>query len=177
MKNLLKPLKQIYKKPIYIFLQAALLAVGFILVSYLQNTAQIHSILEYNLEFKDKYILIQKIIIYFYTNNLSIGLLVAHSIVIFLFSYNIILTYFYFKSRASVPGLGGLTLSGIVATLGFGCAACGGVFLTSLLGTVGGAGLIALLPYSGSELIFVSIILLAYTAVNLSNKINTPLVC
>lgn len=64
-------------------------------------------------------------------------------------------------------------VSGVVAgALGLGCAACGSLILTALLGTTAGIGALAFLPFGGSEFGILGIGLLAYSTYLLVRQIN-----
>ena len=97
-----------------------------------------------------------------------------------LFGINIVLFIHYIKIRqgplsgsTSALGVGGL-ISGF---FGVGCAACGTFILTALLGLVGGAGLITLLPLGGEEFGILGVALLGYAMYSIIKKIKEPLVC
>ncbi len=60
----------------------------------------------------------------------------------------------------------------IVGGLGIGCAACGSVVLTALVGTSLGAGTLALLPLGGQELGLIGVTLLGYATYELVRQIN-----
>lgn len=62
-------------------------------------------------------------------------------------------------------------------TVGMGCAACGSLILTSLLGTVGGAGFAAALPLRGGEFGIIGVVLLGASTYFLAKQITKPLVC
>ena len=62
-------------------------------------------------------------------------------------------------------------------TVGMGCAACGSLILTSLLGTVGGAGFVAALPLRGGEFGIIGVVLLGVSTYFLARQITKPLVC
>lgn len=64
-------------------------------------------------------------------------------------------------------------LSGVT---GLGCAACGSIVTTSLIG-VGGLGSLALLPFKGSEFGVFGIVLLVTSIYLLAKQINQPLIC
>lgn len=67
---------------------------------------------------------------------------------------------------------------GIVSgVLGIGCAACGSLIFTSVLGTAVGAGFIALLPLKGGEFGIVGVILLAVATYLLVRQMSTAPVC
>ena len=93
---------------------------------------------------------------------------------------NMVLLLFYYRMHRSAPSLFSITgnLTGIVfASLGFGCAACGSVFVTALFATVGGTGLIALMPLHGMEVGILGIVLLILSAWHLSSSIQRPPTC
>lgn len=98
-----------------------------------------------------------------------------------LFGINIALLTYYVRRRQSqtkgktahVTSLAGL-VSGI---FGIGCAACGSIILTSVLGLFGAGGLILFLPFNGSEFGFIGLFLLGYSIYYLIKRINDPLVC
>lgn len=88
------------------------------------------------------------------------------------------LSLFYARMHRAAPSLasGVGVLGAISAFLGFGCAACGSVFLASAFaGSLG--GIAALLPYGGKEISFLGIALLAVAAYTLARSINRPKVC
>ncbi|MHB1086803.1 MAG: hypothetical protein ACYCZ0_03590 [Minisyncoccota bacterium] len=68
--------------------------------------------------------------------------------------------------------------TGIAAgTLGLGCAACGSIILTSLLGTTGGLGVLTFLPLRGGELGIIGVALLGFSTYLLARQVTKPLVC
>lgn len=88
------------------------------------------------------------------------------------------LSSFYARMHRAAPSLAGSVgiLGTISAFLGFGCAACGSVFIASAFaGSLG--GLAALLPFGGKEISFLGIALLTFAAYSLARSINRPKVC
>lgn len=64
-------------------------------------------------------------------------------------------------------------VSGVVAgAFGLGCAACGSLILTALVGTTAGVGALAFLPLGGSEFGLIGVGLLSYSTYLLSKQIN-----
>jgi len=92
-----------------------------------------------------------------------------------------LLLYYIRRMRGGTRGLGTAGMAGIGGMVsgffGIGCAACGTFLLTSLLSLVGGAGLLALLPFGGEEFGFLGVGLLLYSVFVLLKKISDPLVC
>ena len=85
---------------------------------------------------------------------------------------------FYARMYRAAPSVAsGVGILGAVsAFLGFGCAACGSVFLASVFaGSLG--GIAALLPFGGKEISFLGIALLAFAAYMLAHSIAKPRVC
>jgi len=98
-----------------------------------------------------------------------------------LFGINISLLIYYIKSRQAktlnttshLATIGGM----ISAIFGIGCAACGSVIFTAVLGAFGAGSFILLLPYKGAEFGLLGIFLLGSSVYYLSKKINNPLIC
>lgn len=64
-------------------------------------------------------------------------------------------------------------VSGIVAGgLGVGCAACGSLILSALVGSTAGIGALAFLPFGGSEFGILGVGLLGYSTYLLTKQIN-----
>lgn len=68
--------------------------------------------------------------------------------------------------------------AGVIAgAAGIGCAACGSLLVASILASVGGAGLLALLPFQGGEFGILGVALLGTVTYRLTRHIGTPAVC
>ncbi|XKT74798.1 MAG: hypothetical protein ACJKTH_01800 [Patescibacteria group bacterium UBA2163] len=96
-----------------------------------------------------------------------------------LFGVNVALLYHYIKTRkGSMSNNAAMSVGGFVSGIfGVGCAACGTFILSSILGLVGGAGVIAFLPLGGEEFGLLGVALLGYSVYSISKKIGEPLVC
>lgn len=98
-----------------------------------------------------------------------------------LFGVNIALLTYYIRrrkinsknSKAELTSIGGI----LSAVLGIGCAACGSVILTAILGIFGAGSLIILLPLKGMEFGILGLFLLGFSTVYLLKRINDPLIC
>lgn len=109
---------------------------------------------------------------------LSGTLLVLMSLV---FAIDVALMTYYIRRRqlvlrdrkAKLVGVGG-TVSSL---LGIGCAACGSVILSGVIGLFGGASFLALLPLHGAEFGVLGLVLLLGVAGYLLRRIDDPLVC
>src|SRR3989344_8289684 len=80
------------------------------------------------------------------------------------------------RTRGVFGGGAAIGASGIfTGALGLGCAACGSLILTSLIGIAGGIGILALLPLRGSEFGIVGVVLLGFSTYLLARQITKPL--
>lgn len=79
----------------------------------------------------------------------------------------------YKLSKSSISGIGG----SLLGFLGIGCAACGSIILTPLLGLIGATSVIALLPLGGEEFIYIGILVLFFSIRSLIRKMSKPVVC
>lgn len=93
---------------------------------------------------------------------------------------NVALLTFYFRMYRVAPSSTSIISGGIgsiAAILGFGCAACGSLFITALFATLGGTSLLAFLPYQGAEIGAAAIVFLLISTYLLTKGINKPPVC
>ncbi len=82
------------------------------------------------------------------------------------------------RTRAVFGGGAAVGLSGIATgALGVGCAACGSLIVTSLIGTTLGISLLTLLPLRGGEFGLLGVALLGYSTYLLAKQSTKPLVC
>ena len=101
-----------------------------------------------------------------------------------LIGINVALLSFYVRRFGGAPstrnmasGTFGGALALAMALFGFGCLSCGSIFFASLFTALGGAGLLAAVPYLGVGVSLLGIGLLTLSAVLLVRAINTPAVC
>lgn len=109
---------------------------------------------------------------------LSAGNLLLISV---LFGTNIALLIYYIRRQQIAMGNTSLhfaSVGGLISGLfGIGCAACGSVILTALLGTFGASGFIVFLPFHGAEFGLIGVIFLLVSIYYLIKRINDPLIC
>lgn len=88
-----------------------------------------------------------------------------------------LLTY-YLRQTAKIQRSMGASLIGVVTSMfGIGCASCGSVILSSLIGLGSTSVVLGILPFKGQEFGFIGIAILLY-AINLTvKKINQPFAC
>lgn len=88
------------------------------------------------------------------------------------------LLIFYIRRAAAFQQSVGMSFAGIVASmLGVGCASCGSVLLTSLVGFGSTTVVLGFLPLKGQEFGFLGIGILLLAINYTMKKINDPLVC
>lgn len=71
-----------------------------------------------------------------------------------------LLAYHLLEHEVSVEGSGGSAAGVVFGTLGAGCAACGPGILAGIVGLVGGAGVLANLPFEGLEFSMLAVVVL-----------------
>ena len=109
--------------------------------------------------------------------NFSLAYIIAIAVLI---GINISLITYYIRVEKREFNNAGTraSLFGIVSgTLGVGCAACGSIILSSIIGTAAGASLIGFLPLKGDEFRIIGIVLLVTSTYFLAKQITKPAVC
>ncbi len=81
------------------------------------------------------------------------------------------------NKRSAIEGGATGVLGVMSGTLGVGCAACGSLILTSVLGTAGGTGIITILPFHGGEFGILGVALSTIATYLLAKNIGKPPVC
>jgi hypothetical protein len=72
----------------------------------------------------------------------------------------------------------GVSLLGVATSLlGVGCASCGSVVLTSLIGLSSASTVLGILPFRGQEFGFLGIAILLMAIIYTMKKINQPFLC
>ena len=95
-----------------------------------------------------------------------------------LFGINVSLIIYYvknFRSRA-VLGATGSGLGMLAGLLGVGCASCGALLLTPIIGTVAVGAIATALPLAGAEFALLGIIILLWSILTLGKKMHNPYV-
>ncbi|NCN06652.1 MAG: hypothetical protein GW946_02300 [Candidatus Pacebacteria bacterium] len=88
-----------------------------------------------------------------------------------------LLTY-HMRQKIRVQKSLGMSFAGILSgLLGVGCASCGSVILTSLVGIGSTTAIIAFLPLKGQEFGLLGVGLLVFANVFLIKKISQPVIC
>ena len=88
------------------------------------------------------------------------------------------LLVFYLKQTARIQQTMGVSVLGVATSmLGVGCASCGSVILTSLIGFGSATAVLGFLPFRGQEFGFIGIVILLFAISFTLKKINQPYVC
>lgn len=88
------------------------------------------------------------------------------------------LLIFYLRQSARIQTEMGVSFAGVATSLlGVGCASCGSVVLTSLIGFGSAISVLRILPFRGQEFGFVGIAILLVAINYTIKKINQPFTC
>jgi len=113
-----------------------------------------------------------------FTTNFTVLSQVLIVITSFLAGVNVPLIAHYFKNRVSAQKAAGTSIFGILIGLfGIGCASCGSVVLSSVIGMSAATGVLTFLPLHGAEFSILGIIVLAWATWAIIKRINGPNVC
>ncbi len=114
------------------------------------------------------------------TTNFTLLSAITTTTISFLVGVNVALVVYLYQKREAMLITGGIAVSGIGVFLGMfgvGCAACGSLILTALLSTVGGIGILSVLPFQGQELGIAGVLALLYATYFLVRRIIQPITC
>ncbi len=112
--------------------------------------------------------------------NFSVFGAVATVMLAALFALYLLLFILYVKRSKGANGVksGAIGMMGFIAGLfGVGCAACGVVIFSSLLGLFGGVALLAVLPFEGAEFALLGSFIMVIGIFYLLRRLDDPLVC
>lgn len=99
-------------------------------------------------------------------------------LVVILSGINIALLSFYIKNRIKIETDAGTGILGtITGLLGVGCASCGSVVLSSIIGLGASTSFLGFFPLNGAEFGIFGILLILFSIYLLAKKIQNPLVC
>lgn len=114
-------------------------------------------------------------------SNFTVLASVSTILISFLFGMNTALLVFYIRRRKQLApkiGTNAAGFAGLVSgAFGIGCAACGSVIISAILGSAAGAALLLALPLHGAEFGLLGVALLAYSVLQLCRRIADPAVC
>ncbi|MBT3419208.1 MAG: hypothetical protein HN726_02445 [Candidatus Magasanikbacteria bacterium] len=178
MKSLIRSCKQVFMRPGYIFLAVLVTFIFFLITIWLPIRELIIFIIfsdTYSFFIKGKLLLLSLSSLYSNFTLLSAIFVVITS---FLIGVNISMLVYYMRARSKAYTGGAVGLIGMFSgILGIGCASCGSVILTSLLGVSASGYVIRFLPFGGEEFSMLGVLLLGISIYLLGKKIQKPLVC
>jgi hypothetical protein len=171
-------MKEVFKHPFYILLTVLVFFAVIVFTIWLPNLPFIsHTMATDQLTAVQKIGLLKASLGAFKTNFTALSRLLD-VIIAFLFSVDVSLLIYYLKRRISLEKSVGTSALGIfLGVIGVGCASCGSVILTSLLGLSAASSFISILPLKGMEFGLISVTLLTYSIYVLLKQIKNPSVC
>lgn len=176
---LARAFREVFENPRYMFLLGIISLVAFSLAVWLPNVRLLFTVAtgdgtSFLETFAFAFRLLGSISTNFTLLSASFTILIA-----ILLGINVSFVVFQIKRQGQVSSGG--SVAGVFGTVsgvfGIGCAACGSLILTPLLATVGGAGILAALPFNGAELGIVGVALSAFATYLLAKYITKPLTC
>ena len=171
----------IFRQPLYLLIASIVALAVFSIAVWMPNFALIYEVL-----LSDTAGVLERVsfVLSLYGSIITNFTIVSASYTILiavLFGVHISLLVFYIRTRRvkniNAQSVGWLGMSGVISGfLGVGCAACGSLFVSSVL-TASGAGVLLFLPFGGKEFGYLGVGILAYAIYSLSKKIKEPLIC
>lgn len=111
------------------------------------------------------------------TNFTVLGAWLAVAVAL-LFGLNVAFSVHFVRQRLAVRDVSTLGVGGLfAAVLGVGCASCGAVVLSFVVGTTAAASIVGLLPLGGQELNLLAVAVLAAALVVTLRKLARPDAC
>lgn len=179
MNKVFMSLGQMYRKPRYVVLSVLLFIVVGVVSVLLPSLSLIKQFVgSSNVSIGEKIAFVWNSLGLFVTNmNLGSELVMIGIAILFAIQLSFTVYYFrikkVFSNKNNGVGIAGI-LSGI---LGIGCASCGSVLLSSIIGVSATTGFLGILPFGGYEFGIVAIILLLISIVVIGRKLQQPDTC
>ncbi len=174
----MRTVQKILFQPGYLVLALAVAAAMIVFATWLPNFHLVSSAVgSETLTLSQKSKLLSSLVGSFQTNFTVLSQVVT-IVTAVLAGVQISLFVYYLRSRAQMQKSIGMSFVGIVSSmLGIGCASCGSVILTSLIGLGSAAAVLTVLPLHGQEFGILGIGLLLFANIWLVRKIEQPIVC
>lgn len=119
-----------------------------------------------------------KLSVDFFLYNSATSTIILTLIISVLSGVNISMLVFYLRRRIAKEKEMGVGFVGMIfGFLGLGCASCGSVILSSILGLTAANGFLRIMPFNGLEFGILGVVLLIVSIYLLSVKIENPLLC
>ena len=178
MSEVLKSLKEVFKKPSYAILALVVSFVIYVVSIWLPSKDLLRLVFNSELfDFGEKIKFLWNMFGLIKTNfTITSGTFVV--ILSLLGGVNMTLFTFYFKRRVKLQKSAGVGLIGIiVGFLGIGCASCGSIVLSSLIGFSAAVSFVGFLPFHGLEFAIIGIVVIIVSIYLIAKKIQNPLLC
>jgi hypothetical protein len=174
----MKTLFKILGKPGYLLLAIGVSLVVITFAAWLPNLHLVsRTIVSSSLDLGQKSNLLFGLLSSLQTNFTPVSLLVTTATAI-LAGIQLSLLVFYLRQKVALQQSMGVSAAGITASLlGIGCASCGSVLLTSVIGLGATTTALGVLPLKGQEFGLAGIALLSWAMMLTIRKINDPAVC
>lgn len=174
----IKMLGKIFRSPGYLLVTLFSASAVFVISIWLPNFGLMKSVIfSESISFFDKFIFLWNSLGAIQTNFTSFAafMLIAVSI---LLGVNMSMVVYYFRKRIAFQKASGGGIVGVLLGLvGVGCASCGSIVLSSLIGVGAAASFVGFLPLKGQEFSILSIIVLLFALYITAKKASDPLVC
>lgn len=172
-------MKRVFSRPLYVILALLISVSVFLSIVWTPTIPLALKILnDHSLQGNNLGIVADMFVSSFGDIQLETGVVAA--ILSMLVGLNATLLSFYIRMFRKAPTKTEFAagfIGAISAMLGFGCAACGSIFIMSILSSFAGAGFLSLFPFEGQEFLFGGMILLIISSWLLVRSINKPPVC
>lgn len=177
-KSFIFSLTQVFSKPSYIVLSVFTFFTVITLAIWLPNINFLaHTAVSDTFTFSQKVGIIGSVFGSIQTNFTPLSQ-VTTILIAFIFAVNLSFFIYFFLRAAKLSKEAGIGTAGfLIALVGLGCASCGSVIISSLLGIGATAAFVGALPLKGAEFGLLSILLLSFSIYLLSKKINDPMIC
>ncbi len=176
--NSFKALQTVFRSRSYYFLASSSMALFVLFEMWLANYSIIIFVFRNTaFNWQDRLsILWSSITVYLTTFSWSIQIITF--LVAFFVGINTALLIYYVRQRFRLQGAARTSVLGVIISLfGVGCASCGSVILSSVLGFTIATNVIAVLPLRGKEFSLLAIVALLWSTYIATQKIASPFVC
>jgi hypothetical protein len=169
---------RIILRPKYFIVMVVVSLVVIVIAAWLPNLSLVIKFsLKENISFSQKANLLISLIGSLKTNFTTLSLVLT-TIGAILTGVQTSLLIYYLKQSFRLKRLAGTSVAGtLLSLIGVGCASCGSVILSSVLGLGFTTRFLGFFPFKGQEIGFLGIVVLVYVIRLTLKKIKNPLVC
>jgi hypothetical protein len=178
MYNVLKSLREVFKKPRYAISAVVISFVIYVISIWLPSKDLLRLVFDSELfDFGEKIKFLGSMFGLIKTN-FTVTSATFVVIISLLGGVNMALLTFYFRRRLELQKSVGIGLLGIISGfLGVGCASCGSIVLSSLIGFSAASSFVGILPFGGLEFAIFGTVVLIISIYLTAKKIQNPLLC